>query len=273
MLRKALRRLIARPRFRGRFWRWWYNYLERRLGDRAVWFLNYGYEYPPNVEVALPPQFEPHRDGALLYHAAAGALELEAQDVLEISCGRGGGARFVKAAFQPRLLVALDMTHAALAYCDAQTPKHDVGLLCGSAMSLPIADRSFDVVLNVEASHCYPDQKAFLREVHRVLKPTGHFIYVDIRMLDRCTAWREALGQAGFSIVEEEDISRSVLQALHRSSAKRESLVRASFPRVLRRFARRFAGCEDSEVYQKFASGELCYLRFVLRKETATNVA
>ena len=41
----------------------------------------------------------------------------------------------------------------------------------GDAESLPFADRSFDAVINVEASHAYPHFPRFLAEVARVLRP------------------------------------------------------------------------------------------------------
>ena len=51
----------------------------------------------------------------------------------------------------------------------------------GNAESLPFADESFDAVINVEASHGYPDFPRFLAEVARVLRPGGHFLYADFR--------------------------------------------------------------------------------------------
>jgi len=38
----------------------------------------------------------------------------------------------------------------------------------------------FDAVVSVEAAHLYPDVPAFLREVHRVLRPGGCFLYADV---------------------------------------------------------------------------------------------
>ena len=51
----------------------------------------------------------------------------------------------------------------------------------GNAEKLPFADQSFDAVINVEASHCYPRFPQFLDEVARVLRPGGHFLYTDVR--------------------------------------------------------------------------------------------
>ena len=51
----------------------------------------------------------------------------------------------------------------------------------GDAERMPFPDASFDAVVNVESSHCYPSMPAFLSEVRRVLRPGGHFLYADLR--------------------------------------------------------------------------------------------
>ena len=52
------------------------------------------------------------------------------------------------------------------------------------AENLPFDDASFDVVINVESSHCYPHIDRFLSEVRRVLAPGGCFGIVDFRKVD-----------------------------------------------------------------------------------------
>ncbi len=48
--------------------------------------------------------------------------------------------------------------------------------VCGSAMELPFPDDTFDVVSAFDViEHCEPESIA-LREVHRVLRPGGHFL-------------------------------------------------------------------------------------------------
>ena len=54
----------------------------------------------------------------------------------------------------------------------------------GDAQNLPFPDESFDAVINVEASHIYPNFERFLGEVARVLRPGGHFLYADFRNRD-----------------------------------------------------------------------------------------
>ncbi len=49
-------------------------------------------------------------------------------------------------------------------------------LICADSSRLPLADRSFDVVLTVHMVHTVADWKIFLDEVDRVLKPGGFYL-------------------------------------------------------------------------------------------------
>lgn len=52
--------------------------------------------------------------------------------------------------------------------------------LTADTQALPFANNQFDLLINVESVHCYPNYKCFLNQVERVLKPGGHFIFADI---------------------------------------------------------------------------------------------
>jgi ubiquinone/menaquinone biosynthesis C-methylase UbiE len=43
-----------------------------------------------------------------------------------------------------------------------------------------IASDSMDIVLNIESAFHYPDKSAFIKEIHRVLKPGGQFLVANI---------------------------------------------------------------------------------------------
>ncbi len=51
----------------------------------------------------------------------------------------------------------------------------------GDAQATGLPDACVDVVVNVESSHCYGSMDAFIAEVHRVLRPGGHFVWADLR--------------------------------------------------------------------------------------------
>jgi ubiquinone/menaquinone biosynthesis C-methylase UbiE len=104
-------------------------------------------------------------------------------------------------------------------FCQAQHHLPSVTFLEGDAEQLPFRSETFDVVLNLESSHCYPQFEKFLAEVHRVLKPQGTFCYADVWFLEFLELdWKQrkrALDQAPFLLVSEEDISEPVFLALN----------------------------------------------------------
>ena len=84
------------PAFKQLFWKHWYQYLTRRVGNESVTFLNYGFWPPEGETVMLQPEDEINRAAIQLYHHVASGDELAGKHVLEVSCGHGGGASFVK---------------------------------------------------------------------------------------------------------------------------------------------------------------------------------
>lgn len=68
----------------------------------------------------------------------------------------------------------------------------------GDAEKLPLADASFDAVLNVESSHCYGNVETFFREAARVLRPDGRFLFADFRLQKEMPALEAKLSAVRF---------------------------------------------------------------------------
>src|SRR5262249_19686547 len=86
---RAGRRMLFRALF---------EYLARRHQDYTTWTqMNYGFAAENGLghTVALDRENEWERYCHQLYHKVAKAADLVGKDVVEISCGRGGGAAFV----------------------------------------------------------------------------------------------------------------------------------------------------------------------------------
>ena len=265
-LRFLLGKLLVSSRFKTALWSRWYRYVEKVIADKPIWFMNYGFMPAGGAGITLRPEDEPDRTSIQLYEVVTRAANLAGRDVLEVSCGRGGGVRYLSAYRNPRAVTGLDRTERAVAFCK----RHHAGLggrfLCGDALTLPFADRSFDAVVNVEASHCYPDFVRFLWEVRRILRPGGHFLFADMRKLDATAEWRRELHESEMDLLEVDDITEHVVRALENSSDRVSALIRETAPRLARRFLSHFAGTKGTAVYNQLKFGEVRYIRFVLRK-------
>ena len=265
-IRYLLSRLLSSSRFKGRLWTRWYQHVEKVIEDRPIWFMNYGFVPADGARLDLRAEDEPNRVSIQLYDAVTRSTPLAGRTVLEISCGRGGGSRYLAAYRDPRLVIGLDRTERAVAFCRRQHGGDRLRFLCGDAQALPFADATFDAVVNVEASHCYPDVTRFLAEVGRVLRPGGRLLYADMRKRTVVEGWRRELSQAGFELLEEEEITANVLRALETTSDRVSALIQESESRMTRRFMSAFAATRGTAVYNQLKSGEIGYVRFVLRK-------
>ena len=244
-----LERLLNIGVIRKAIWRMWYPFLTRRLRGEEVLFLNYAFETEPPVGIPLDPADEQNRACIQLYHHVASQVELRGRDVLEVSCGHGGGASWISRRMPPASYTGLDLNPAGIAFCQqrhAAVP--GLKFMQGDAQKLPFPDRSFDAVLNVEASHCYPDFPQFLREVARVLRPGGHFLYTDFRFREGFADWEKDIAAAPLTIVQTRDIGANVLKGMDRNAERSLRLIRERLPRFMHALGRDFAGVPGSRV-------------------------
>lgn len=250
-------------------WRFWYPFLTRRLRDEGVLFLNYAFETEPPLGIPLGPEDEPQRACIQLYHHVAAQVPLRDKSVLEVSCGHGGGAAYITRTFQPQRYTALDLNPVAIRFCQERHRMDGLNFVQGDAEQLPFAANTFDAVINVEASHCYPNFAGFLSEVARVLRPGGHLLHADFRFADRQAAWEAALAIGPLQILQQRDISLEVRRGMELNSARSLELITRQLPKFLHGLGRDFAGTRGSRIYNALTNGELTYRSYCLTK-TAT---
>lgn len=247
-------------------WRWWYPFLTRRLRGEEVLFLNYAFETEPPMNLPLAPADEPNRACIQLYHHVATQVELRGKNVLEVSCGHGGGAAYLARTLQPARYTGLDLNPAGIDFCRQRHRLAGLDFLQGDAGNLPFADRSFDAVINVEASHCYPALPQFLAEVARVLAPGGHFLYADFRSSDGFAGWEQAIAAAPLRLVQSRVINAEVLRGMERNSARSQSLIVRHLPKFLHGLGRDFAGTQGSRIHHALRVGEVSYRSYLFAK-------
>jgi SAM-dependent methyltransferase len=254
----ALKRLL---------WKSWYNFLARRYRAGDWTFMNYGYvPAPADPPLLLRSEDEPDRYCIQLYQHIASSACVEGKRVLEVGAGRGGGASYVRRYLLPQSVTGVDFSASAVAFC--RTRHVMAGLIFeeGPAEALPFEDAGFDVVLNVESSHCYASMDAFLNEVRRVLRPDGVFLHADLRDASGLGVWKEQLKSSGMQVISEEDITANVLAALAADNDRKSALIRKYIPAPLHASFADFAGLRGSAVYEGFRAGRLTYRFFVLKR-------
>jgi ubiquinone/menaquinone biosynthesis C-methylase UbiE len=251
--------LFSVGRIRKAVWQLWYPFLTRRLHGEEVLFLNYAYEEEPPMAIPLAPDDEPNRACIQLYHHVATQVELRGKNVLEVSCGHGGGASYLARTLQPKNYTALDLNPAGIKFCKQRHHVDGLSFVQGDAENLPFAPDTFDAVINVEASHCYPNFQRFLAEVARVLRPGGHFLYADFRFSEWLAEWEKAIAAAPLKILRTQNINAEVRRGMNYNSARSQDLIARHLPKFLHSLGADFAGVKGSRIYKALDSGELSY--------------
>lgn len=230
--------------------------------------MNYGYAELDGgrTGTTLDPADEPERYCAQLYQRVTTGIDLAGKDVLEVSCGRGGGASFICRYLKPRTMTALDNAPSVIDFCLRTHRIPGLRFLVGEAEHLPIPDESVDAVINVEASFCYRHIGQFLSEVRRVLRPTGCFLYADLRFAHEIDEWVAAIRRGGFTVELVEDITPNVARALALDSRRRVAANRLLIHWLLRGTLRTFIGAEGTRYPTLLQNGKLRYVRFILRR-------
>jgi SAM-dependent methyltransferase len=150
-------------------------------------------EIPMNYDRYLGPiLFAPYADDLV------GRILGGPGDVLELACGTGILTRRLLDQLPPTArLVATDLSPAMLDYAEGQVGQSDrIRWQQADATALPFPDATFDVVACQFGVMFFPDKLAAMREVRRVLRPGGSFLF---------NVW---------SSLEDAELSRVVDQAL-----------------------------------------------------------
>ena len=201
----------------------YYPRVSRSSGDDFV-FLNMGYEEDPPMALPLTAADEPNRYCIQLYHRVATQVDLEGKDVLEVSCGHGGGASYLTRTLKPASYTGLDLNPDGIDFCRKRHQMPGLEFVQGDAENLPFPDQSFDAVVNIEASSYYSLPLLFA-EVKRVLRPGGHLLYADVRYgRDQIAKWEQELRSCPLRTVSGRVISEQVALGLERNVPRYQEL-------------------------------------------------
>ncbi len=269
MLTKVFLFLIGlSPVVKRTLWRWWYQFLANYYQQPDWRFMNYGFApLEPDVsELDLSEEDENDRYFIQLYHHVATAVDLKGKQVLEVGSGRGGGAAYVARYLKPDRMIGIDFSDNNIQLSRKNYHLPNLSFQQGDAEALPFDNEVFDVVLNVESSHCYGSMEEFVKEVNRVLKPGGIFSWADYRAVDEVVALRQIFEHSGLKPIKVNEITPNVLRVLEFMDESRQEFIQAYSPPFLKGALQEFAAVKDSKVYESFQTGERLYLNYVFEK-------
>ncbi|MEE2851249.1 MAG: class I SAM-dependent methyltransferase [Actinomycetota bacterium] len=244
-----------------------YQFLSRLLIRDDVLFLNYGYEEDPPMALPLTAADELDRFPIQLYHRTAAQADLAGKDVLEVSCGHGGGASYLMRTLRPATYTGLDLNPVGIEFCRKRHTLSGLKFVQGNAESLPFPDGSFDAVVNVEAAINYQDVPRFFAEVERVLRPGGRFLYADMRYADEIAAWEADLANIPMRLLSERVINAEVMRGLEQNRFVDQITRRLPNIALLRGLADDYAGGVGSLIHRRLQNGQASYRMFAFAKD------
>lgn len=102
--------------------------------------------------------------------------------VLDIGCGGGHLAIDLKSTRQGLDVIGLDLSISQLRRAKLRSTKArtNVHFIQASALELPFADESFDLVYSVDCLKHWPDKARGLRECIRLIKPGGMLLITEV---------------------------------------------------------------------------------------------
>jgi len=114
-----------------------------------------------------------------------------ADNVLEIGCGQGVGARIIYDLFNPQRYVGVDLDPRMIRR--ARNKAHalpNAAFMEGDVSRLDFPDVAFDLVVDFGIVHHVPNWRDALAEVHRILKVGGEFLFEDLCV----ETWERGIG-------------------------------------------------------------------------------
>lgn len=176
-------------------------------------FLNLGYipnSNPQYSKIELP-KYMLNRKCIKLVLEVIGDCSDFGRAVLDIGCGRGGTIWTLHEFFDIKAATGLDLSKGAISFCREVHRFPNTEFIVGDAESLPFADASFDVIVNLESSHHYPNVFSFYDEVYRSLSVNGRFLYATLLPAERFRPDVEYLTSIGFDVLRNQDVTTNVL--------------------------------------------------------------
>lgn len=198
----------------------WFDKASAMIHDHRFVFMNHGYARLDGRENFCWVRDEDKRQkySFNLVRYILDGVDIEENTVLDVGCGRGGACSYMANYLKPSKVFGLDYSKNNILFCLKRYNLTSLKFIQGDAHRLPFKGESFDVILNIESSHCYPDFPTFFLEVYRVLKNNGVFCFADTMSQWQFKKTSKLIKDSGVRILKEQEITRNVIKAIHLDS-------------------------------------------------------
>jgi len=118
----------------------------------------------------------------LTEHCISRVGSMHDKTILEVGCGNGTQSIYMYNNFQPKKTIGIDINRNNIELAQNLKNGHEkLEFHVDDAQKLEkIPDNSVDILVCIESAFHYPHKKLFLKQVERVLKPSGKFLIADI---------------------------------------------------------------------------------------------
>jgi ubiquinone/menaquinone biosynthesis C-methylase UbiE len=121
-----------------------------------------------------------------------GLVRGKADNILEIGCGQGVGARIIFDVLSPDKYVGIDLDPRMIRRANKRAADlPNARFAEGDVSGLELPDASFDLVVDFGILHHVPNWRSALAEIHRVLNIGGEFLFEDLPT----ETWERGIGK------------------------------------------------------------------------------
>ena len=117
------------------------------------------------------------------------------QAILDVGCGTGALLRAAAVRFPAATRAGADPAERMIAVAADAAPT--ARFVVAPAERLPFGDAEFDLVVSTNSFHNWPDQRAGIAEIGRVLRPGGTLVLVDPFAVGVLRPWAALIGKRG----------------------------------------------------------------------------
>ena len=237
-----------------------YDAIARRSPELA--FVNYGFVDDPDKA----DETDLLQMSRRLYEVVLQPFPIREGQVVEIGCGRGGGAKFLLDDEPGLRYLGVDLSAEHLSLSRGRlSGRPQTVFAMGDAAHLPVATASADVLYSIEAAQHFEYQDRFYAETARIVRPGGWCLLAALWPPSRLPD--KQLEALGFRIDARRDITANVVASLDRTSDDRQALIESlDLPERFRPLLLSWAGVRGTPSFDNLATGAMKYVSYRLQR-------